>query len=287
MRLASILVLTVLAACAPIVDPVSADQRGADSFYQQSMSVSGIPLAASDKVTGTTLMRARTILTDMIAHRPEFGDVLASNGYRLAIMAESEAITDLPENANWKKPGPDDPRLTRCERKHYEVRIGQKTDREYWNARTRGIGGLFTVGAEEDVLGRSSSRYYGETIIVHEFAHNILDAIRLSDPALYADVETAYTMALADGLWKDEYASTTVQEYWAEGTQFWFNSNRLAVFNGRKILSHSDLTAYDPRLAAALRAAYGDRHQLADDPFYNHPAGVPSGPIPQNTAEVC
>jgi len=223
----------------------------------------------------------------MLAHRPELGEVLAREGYRLAIMAESEAITDLPENAHWKKPQPNDPRLTRCERKHYDVRIGLKTDRQYWNERTRGIGGKFTVGAEEDVLGLHGSRYFGETILVHEFAHNILNAIQLSDPAFYTRVEAAYASALVEGLWKDEYASTTIQEYWAEGTQFWFNSNRLAVFDGRQILSNTDLEAYDARLAAVLRAAYGDRHQLAGDPFYNHPARVPPGPIPENTAEVC
>jgi len=115
----------------------------------------------------------------------------------------------------------------------------------------------------------------------------VLDAARIADPALYREVESAYAAALCEGLWKDEYASTTVQEYWAEGTQFWFDSNRLAVFDGRRILNHGDLEGYDPRLAAVLRRAYGDRHRLAGDPFYRHPARVPPGPIPRNTAEVC
>jgi len=223
----------------------------------------------------------------MLAHRPDLAAVLARKGYRVAILAEEEAITDLPENAHWTKPAPDDPRLTRCERKHYEARIGSLTDREYWNARARGIGGIHTVGAEEDVLGKRTSRYFGETILVHEFAHNVLDAIHAADPQLYAEVEAAYARALEKGLWRDEYASTTVQEYWAEGTQFWFNSNRLAVFDGQQILNHADLETYDPRLAAALRTAYGERHRLAADPFHRHPARVPPGPIPKNTAEVC
>ena len=109
----------------------------------------------------------------------------------------------------------------------------------------------------------------------------------MADPALYTEVEAAYAQALEEGLWLNEYASTTVQEYWAEGTQFWFNSNRLAVFDGRRILNHDDLAAYDPRLAAVLVLAYGPRHRLAADPFHRHPARVPPGPIPENTAEVC
>lgn len=260
---------------------------GLDPFYSRYRDAGGIAVVSSARVEGDTLARASRMIDDMLAHRPDLRVALVQRGYRVAIMAESEAITDLPQNAHWTRPTPDDPRLTRCERKHYEQRIGRLSDREYWNARVRGIGGAFTVAAEEDVLGRPTSRYYGETILVHEFAHNVLDAIEAVDPALYVQVEQAYAAALDEGLWKDEYASTTVQEYWAEGTQFWFNSNRLAVFDGRRILNHGDLAAYDPRLAAVLAQAYGDRHRLAADPFHGHPARVPPGPIPQNTAEVC
>lgn len=273
-------------ACAAAL-PAPPDSLGLDPFYTKYVDAEGIPIVSSSRVADEALLDARSIVRDMLAYRPDLAAVLARKGYRVAILAEEEAITDLPENAHWTKPAPDDPRLTRCERKHYETRIGSLTDREYWNARARGIGGVHTVGAEEDVLGKRTSRYYGETILVHEFAHNVLDAIRAADPQLYAEIEAAYALALEEGLWRDEYASTTVQEYWAEGTQFWFNSNRLAVFDGRRILNHADLEAYDPRLAAVLREAYDERHRLAADPFHLHPARVPPGPIPENTAEVC
>lgn len=286
MRTASTLALSLLA-LSGCVSAVGPPPRGIDPFYTKYVDAGGIPVVASARADDDALIDARTIIADMLAHRPDLAAVLAREGYRVAIMAEEEAITDLPENAHWTRPARDDPRLTRCERKHYEVRIGQLSDREYWNARVRGIGGRFTVAAEEDVLGLRSSRYWGETILVHEFAHNVLFAIQEADSALYSQVEAAYAAALAEGLWKDEYASTTVQEYWAEGTQFWFNSNRLAVFDGRRILNHDDLIAYDPRLAATLRQAYGDRHRLNSDPFHRHAARVPPGPIPENTAEVC
>ena len=271
-------------AAAPTAPP---EALGIDSFYSQYVDAEGIPIVASERVDSAALADAKRMIGDMLAYRPDLAVVLAREGYRVAILGEEEAITDLPENAHWTKPERDDPRLTRCERKLYDERIGRFSDREYWNARVRGIGGVNTVGAEEDVLGKPSSRYYGETILVHEFAHNVLDAIRIADPALYNQVEQAYEQALAEGLWKDEYASTTVQEYWAEGTQFWFDSNRLAVFDGRRILNHGDLAAYDPRLVAALAQAYGERHRLAADPVHRHPARVPPGPIPENTAEVC
>ncbi|MBT8427428.1 MAG: glycoside hydrolase [Erythrobacter sp.] len=251
------------------------------------MSSRGIPILSSGKVPDEALIAARNMARDMFAHRPDLAEWLAANDYRIAIIAEDEALLDLPDKASWSKPALDDPRLTRCELKHYDVRIGAKTDREYWNQRARAIGGKRMADGAEDVLGLPSSRYYGETIFVHELGHLVPDAIQATDPALYAEVEAAYANALANDLWLDEYTTTTIQEYWAEGTQFWFNSNRIQSFDGRRILNHTDLQAYDPMLFAALAKAYGDNHQLKSDPFWMSAARVPPGPLPENTAEVC
>lgn len=225
--------------------------------------------------------------SEMLAHRPDLARNLTGRGYRIAVMAKDEALLDLPEMRAWTKPPRDDPRLTRCEIKHYDVRIGKLTDRQYWDARARGIGGRHMVAAEEDVLGLPLNRYFGETIFVHEFSHQILDAIREADRPLYTRLEAAYTAARKSGLWRDEYTMTTIDEYWAEGSQFWFDSNRLQAFEGRRILNHGDVAAYDPALYTLLGAVYGRRHRLTADPFWQHPARVPAGPPPRNTAEVC
>lgn len=274
-----------LTACAATVPPPRA--LALDPFYRQYVAASGIPLVASARVDPEALLAARDMASGMLAHRPDLAAILRSEGYRIAIIAQDEALLDLPENRHWTKPAPGDPRLTRCEIKHYATRIGALTDRQYWDARARGIGGKHMVAAEEDVLGLPLNRYWGETIFVHEFAHQLLDAVRLGDAALYARIEAAYAAAKADGRWQGEYTMTTIDEYWAEGTQFWFNSNRLQVFDGQRILSDADLAAYDPALHAALGAVYGADHRLASDPFYKHPARVPPGPPPTNTAEVC
>ena len=260
---------------------------GLDPFYAKYLDAGGIPVTSSAKVPDAVLEKARSIVLQMLAHRPDLKAELVREGYRVAIMAQSESTLDLPEQAGWKKPAKDDPRLTRCELKHYDERIGKLTDREYWDERARGMGGQLTSGAVEDLLGLKSSRYYGETIFVHEFGHDVLQAIYTADPALYAEVERAYRHAQDKGLWHDEYAMTTIDEYWANGTQFWFNSNKLQVMNGRRVLSDRDLKAYDPRLYKVLAKAYGHNHHLAGDPFYDSPARIPPGPIPQNTAEVC
>lgn len=260
---------------------------GAESFYAKHIDAGGIPILSSGQVPDEALIAARDMTRGMFAHRPDLAEWLAANDYRIAIIAEDEALLDLPDKASWTKPARDDPRLTRCELKHYDVRIGAKTDRQYWDERARAIGGKRMADGAEDVLGMPSSRYYGETIYVHELAHLVLDAIQATDPKLYTEVEGAYANALATGLWFEEYNTTTIQEYWAEGTQFWFNSNRIQSFDGRRILNHTDLQAYDPQLFAALDKAYGSSHRLKSDPFWMSPARVPPGPIPENTAEVC
>ncbi len=287
MRLRGFLFLALpLAACAsvPAAPPAV---LALDTFYAKYLDAKGIPVVSSSRVPDEALRRARGLVLGILSHRPDLRAELVRQGYRVAILAESEGVLDLPEQAHWTKPAADDPRLTRCERKHYDERIGRFTDRQYWDARARGMAGVLTSGAEEDLLGKKSSRWYGETIFVHEFAHDVLYAIEAADPELYGAVEAAFAHARSAGLWKDEYTMTTVQEYWAEGTQFWFNSNRLAVMQGRRVLSDEDLAGYDPQLYAALARAYGIGHHLPGDPFWRHPARVPPGPIPQNTAEEC
>lgn len=292
MKRAPALLALLLAACAapaattPGLPPPPA-AVGLDPFYRQYLDADGIPVVASAKPPAEALERARSIVVGMLAHRPDLRDALIAQHYRVAVIAEDEALLDLPEHRAWQKPGPDDPRLTRCERLHYDARIGRLSDRAYWDARARAIAGPTTTGAAEDLLGLRSSRWFGETIFVHEFAHNVLIAAKDADPALYEAASEAYAHAQKTGLWKDEYTVTTLDEYWAEGSQFWFNSNRLQVFAGRRILSHEDLAAYDPSLYAVLARAYGDNHHLPADPFYLSDARIPAGPPPLNTAEVC
>lgn len=284
-RTASIVIASALAAGATTSPPPRS--LALDPFYAKHVAAEGIPIVSSARVSDEALFAARSMAEGMLAHRPDLAAALVRRGYRIAVMAPEEALLDLPEMRHWTKPARDDPRLTRCEIKHYDARIGRLTDRQYWDARARGIGGRHMVAAEEDLLGLPLNRYHGETIFVHEFSHQILDAMRESDRPLYARLEAAYANARASELWRDEYTMTTIDEYWAEGSQFWFDSNRLQVFDGRRILNHSDVAAYDPALYAVLAAVYGGNHRLAADPYWRHPARVPAGPPPQNTAEVC
>ncbi len=260
---------------------------GLDPFYARHLDAGGIPVVSSSSTPPEALRTAGGIVDGLLEHRPDLRAWIVGQGTRVAVMAQTEGTVDLPEQRHWTKPGPDDPRLTRCERLRYRKRIGRLSDRDYWNGRARGMAGQPVSGAAEDLLGEPASRYYGENIFLHEFSHVVLRAIRAVDPMLYTRVERAYAEARAVGRWRDEYALVSVDEYWAEGTQFWFNSNKLAAFDGATVLSDADLARYDPPLAAVLREAYGDRPRIVADRFHGHPARVPPGPLPRSTAEVC
>jgi hypothetical protein len=280
--LRSRLLAACLLACAPAAaaGPVGTvpARLGLDPFYAKHVDAGGIPVVASGRVPDAALLAARRIVRAMLAARPDLRSALVRGGARVAVMAEEETTTDLPEHRGWKKPSPDDPRLTQCERKTWHLYAGM-SDREYWHVRARGRGGFFTTVGAENLLARPGSRYFGENILVHEFAHGVLDAIERADPPLHREIARAYEAALQAGKWKGDYASVTLQEYWAEGTQFWFETNMLARLDEGPLLSRRDLVRYDRPLILALRKAYGERRRLAGDPFHRHPArlDVPVG----------
>ena len=69
--------------------------------------------------------------------------------------------------------------------------------------------------------------------------------------AFRAAVQAAYDDALANNLFENTYADDTVEEYWAEGVQTWFNTNLESdPPNGlhNSIDTRAELESYDPAL---------------------------------------
>jgi hypothetical protein len=258
-----------------------------DPFYTKYLDAEGIPVTTSPRVPDAALLAARDIVVTMTSKRPDVRRELIAMGERVGVMATNEYTTDLPEQRDWKKPTVDDSRLTGCDRLAY-LKIAAMSDRDYWNSRARGMGGLYTTGATENLLGYPGSVYYGENILVHEFGHVMLTAIQRADPKLYARVEAAYAHAKAAGLWQGSYAMTNLQEYWAEGVQFWFDDNmaykRLPSLT---IVNHQDLQRYDRPLWEALAQVFPASHHIASDVFWMSPARMASQPIPADGHELC
>lgn len=122
-------------------------------------------------------------------------------------------------------------------------------------------GSTLTTCGEENLLSLRGDPYRLENITIHEFSHTIATNLRRVDRAWWDRLSDLYRQAMKEGLWARSYAATSVQEYWAEGTQSWFDSNTPRddgrVHNG--IWNREKLKAYDPRLAAFLEETYGDR----------------------------
>jgi hypothetical protein len=243
------------------------DALGLDPFYTKYADAFGIPVVGSNNVEGDAVLMARDIVNYMLIKRADVRAELIRRGSRIMIIAYEEGQMDLPEYRDWKKPAKTDPRLTPTERERYDLPggIASKTDAEYWNNRARGMGGIRTSCAEENLLGYANTRYWGEHICVHEFSHGIMSALRTVDPGLIKELEAAYAAAKEKGLYKKHYAENTIAEYWAEGTQWWFWSNYSWMTEAKtELWSPDDLKAYDPTLYDILSRVYLDHHIPAD-----------------------
>lgn len=94
--------------------------------------------------------------------------------------------------------------------------------------------------------------------MIHEFAHTIHNVgIAPIHPEFNDELQASLDAAVAKGLWKNVYASTNIEEYWAEGVQDWFNVNaEVDNDNGdgkhNKVNTREELKRYDPGLYAIL-----------------------------------
>lgn len=244
----------------------SPDSLNYPKFYEKYADAFGIPVVSSAKVSDAALLVGRDVINYMLLKRPDVRKVMIGMKARLSIMAWSEMQTDLPEYSDWKKPDFSDGRLTPGERENYYKPggIASMTDKGYWNERARGMGGTQTSCAEENILGFPGTKYYGENILVHEWSHNIMFALQVADPNLYKQIQLAYNHAKQKGLYKGQYAINTVEEYWAEGSQWWFWSNYEFYDGNIRVQSPADLKAYDPALYNILDQVYAGHHIPAD-----------------------
>ncbi len=235
--------LTVTAQSVNISEPVPPPDDvhrtfNLNPFYKQWIDVEGLPVVASAKVNPYAVKEAVWLIRQMIGHRQDILQALAKNNVRFAVMAHNELTTEIPEHSDLQ---PD----------------------YYWDRRARGLGSTPARPAvscgEENLLNYSGDPYSTENILVHEFAHAIHQmGLRTVDPGFDDRLKTIYDAAVEKGLWENTYAITNRAEYWAEGTQSWFDTNRANDDQHNHVDTRDKLKAYDPVLAALLAEVYGD-----------------------------
>jgi hypothetical protein len=226
------------AACdAPVTAPV-----GLDPFYKKSLDGNGVAIVSSDKVSDQALRVACRITTTMVSRRDDVRLQMVAHKARVAVMARTEVTTDIPEHADLYTAAPG-------------------TD---WNKRVRGLGGTVdrpaTSCAEENILCDATDVYRGENILVHELAHGIYNlGIVFADKTFASRLKSAFNEAIAAGKWKNTYAATNMDEYFAEGVQSYFETNIESIpSNGihNEINTRKELEGYDPKLYALVAEAF-------------------------------
>jgi hypothetical protein len=156
-------------------------------FYKKYVDAQGIPVISSERVPDDALLVARDIIISMLSNRPDIRRKMIERRWRTGVIAETEMTSEIPEYARMKRPG---------------APAGEpvnQADRDYHAWRSRGLGGNPTTGAEENLLGYPGTRYYGEHIFVHEFAHAIMSSLRAIEPDTGAAIQAAYDDAKAAG----------------------------------------------------------------------------------------
>ena len=208
-----------------------------DPFYKKYVSASGYPIVSSERVSDYALKEAAYLVNLMLSRRPDVRKAMIESGSRLIVIGHNEFTTDMPE-------------------------YGHMKPKNFWDARARGLGGSRTDPvcscAEENVLGYAGDPYSTECIVIHEFAHNIhLRGLVRIDKTFDERLKQSFERAMARGLWKNKYASTNRNEYWAEGVQSWFNNNRPPDHDHNHVDTRKELKEYDTGLAKLCEEVFG------------------------------
>jgi hypothetical protein len=264
-RMRSVLFAIVLVACAPAPAPTSTPPPTAlaaprelagwnlSPRYAKHVSVHGFPILSTANVSDAALREAAYLVEQMVGHRPEILQKLADNHVRFVVMATTELTTDVPEHADL-------------------------VPKEYWDRRARGLGATPERPAvscgEENLLDLAGDPYATENILVHEFAHAVHQmGVAYLDATFDQRLQHAYNDARAAGRWANTYAMDNHYEYWAEGAQSWFDTNRINDDQHGPIATRAQLVAYDPPLAALLLEVFGDRPWRYQKPRARDAAG--------------
>lgn len=241
--LPSILVFSIApAARAAQVEPVSEAVKarfGLADFYKKQVLVGNFPILGSEKVSDFALLEAAYIISKMLEGRGDILDALAARKFRCTVMAWNELTTDVPEHSDLRPPA-------------------------YWNRRARGLGATpqrpCISCAEENLLQYPGDPYSTENILVHEFGHTIHEALKGLEPQFDAELRKTYERAKERGLWTGTYAGRNPDEYWAEGVQSYFGTNRENDREHNHVNTREELAEYDP-----------DLHGLLDRVFRGNP----------------
>lgn len=237
-----------------------------DKFYTKYLYCRSLPIIGSKNASDDAMYQTNEYIRRMLTFRHDILKAMIDQGLQFIVLGDNEKITDLPEFKGTNITG----------------RIYFKFTKE--NSR-------FVVG-KEYILTPDK---IGENLVVREFAKAIplLVGSRPFDPnfarqqkqqyELYGVVRVdenfnnklneLYKSAIAKGLWKGTPAAASMADYFAEGTQSWFDCNGKCVDTSKRAINTRDeLQKYDPELASFLQDTY--KHMIHEQADWRAPFAV-------------
>ena len=198
------------------------------AYYRKYLDAGGIPILSSNDVTDEELYQARETILAMLSDRPDILATMIEFKFRVLIYPDrfekGGRLTDLPEFSGVN-----------------------------FSSRTVGAAGETPYGW---VSGSPEVARHCNHTLIHEFAHQIEDALRLQPTGQHfmSRLNSAYQAAMLSGLWQDRYASTNAFEYWAETVRAWLTPSQFAGWLGP---GYQKLEDYDPVGAALVAELLG------------------------------
>ena len=211
-----------------------------DGFFTKELSFHGILIKAPSVVADEALYVVYDRMARETAHLPMVVTNLAAAGAQVHLIGRDQVTTDLPE---WRQD------------KHVPLDEYNGLTRD---ERTRGMGGLITSCAEENLLNLPTDRYRGRDICMHEFAHNIENhGIPREVRAMF---DKQFDISKSKGLWIRSYAGSNTDEYFAELTMWYFGTHGDLSMTGPKPANGPEgLKNYDPDAYALLDNFYNGK----------------------------
>ncbi|HWG57609.1 MAG TPA: hypothetical protein VN661_01030 [Candidatus Acidoferrales bacterium] len=236
----------------PKIQPIDPPE---DGFFTKELSFHGVLIKAPSVVDDQAMYVLYDRMARETAHLPMVVTNLAASGAQIHIIGRNQVTTDLPE---WRQD------------KHVPLDEYNGLTRDQ---RTRGMGGLTTSCAEENLLNLPNDRYRGRDICMHEFAHNIEG--HGMQPSVRAMFDKQYEISKSKGLWLNSYAGSNHSEYFAELTMWYFGTHGDLTMTGPKPENGPEgLKKYDPDAYKLMDDFYSGRIEITKVEARQRPAGL-------------
>ena len=206
------------------------------SYTQRTYAHDAFLIASHDQINQLAHERAKYIIEAMVT--PQQAHDLRKLGSAIVIVGVHEKLTEIPGFTFLA----DDP----------------NTD---WN-RTDGCGATDALPVstifERHLLHTPEDAYGDENILVHEFAHHVMNIwIAKMRPDWMTQLHDAWNSAQHNRAYlPDCYATSNPDEYFAEGAQLLFNATRRTDKESTGGMTHRRLPHADPQLYRILRQVF-------------------------------